>query len=1051
MSLGSGLMAAALAGTVGLAAVQQPVPGDSGSAAQEAGSVTLLTGDRVVVTGRGHRVEPGPGREARYFTQYRDGHLHVIPSDAMPLVAAGVLDRRLFDVTQLLRWRLGDADRADIPLITQTGADPASPLKAAQQTVRLAALGMTALRLPKKGAGESWKDLISRSRTQAAGKTRIWLDGRRSFTLDQSVKQIGATEAWKQGITGEGVTVAVLDSGYDPDHPDLKNVVTQARSFTGDSDPRDTFGHGTHVASIIAGAGEKYRGVAPGARLAVGKVGDAEGITDSALLAGMEWAATEVKAKIINMSIGGGDTPDLDPLEQAVNTLSARTGALFVVSAGNNGGPVTVSSPGSADAALTVGAVDRTDQLAGFSSRGPRMGDHAIKPEITAPGVGITAAAVGGGYIAHNGTSMAAPHVAGAAAILAQRHPGWTGERLKAALIGSAASTPTATPFEQGGGRVDLVRALAQPVVAAPGTAWAAFRWDDAGGRRTTRTLTYANSGDSPVTLDLTVTGDVLKLPADRLQVPAGGEAQVTLTIDAEGKSVGEHTGVVTATSGDTVIRTLAGAYVEPESSDVTVTGINRSGLPAAGFGDFYNLDTGSFQSVRIENGVAKVRLPKGRWNLYADLYEGSAATTAHVPVTIGDDDQNVVLDARQAKQIRFAVDDPTAVPEQIQGLTLANGTWYFGWIAVGDPGRSFFVLPVRQPELRYMTNTIWHKKDTSPSPYRYDLVDYRVGGIPDDPAYTARTADLVKVSETYRASGVPGQGVAATGPRMPGMDWAFTVPSPAVDLPGAMTNYRTPGFVWDSELRTGTATLTGTSGRLDRGPVREVWNAAVTGPGFAAGGGERTGNELNVSAAQLFSDGAAGRRGADAAATGALTLARNGEVIAKADVTGCAPAEPGKCLLSARLPEAADTYTLTASVRRQAPHAALTTAVDTIWTFRSAGTAKPSPLPLMAVRYAPAGLDDSNRARPGSVTRVPVWVERNPGAAKAAVRSLTLEMSADDGATWRRIRVTPGGTSWTALLSNPRTPGFVSLRATATDSAGDRVTQTISRAYSVG
>ncbi|MEV4009773.1 S8 family serine peptidase [Nonomuraea angiospora] len=84
----------------------------------------------------------------------------------------------------------------------------------------------------------------------------------------------------------------------------------------------------------------------------------------------------------------------------------------------------------------------RTDQLAGFSSHGLRLGDHAIKPEITAPGVGITAAAVGGGYIARSGTSMATPHVAEAAAILAQRHPAWTGERLKAALIGSAAPPP---------------------------------------------------------------------------------------------------------------------------------------------------------------------------------------------------------------------------------------------------------------------------------------------------------------------------------------------------------------------------------------------------------------------------------------------------------------------------------------------------------------------------------------------------------------------------------------------------------------------------------
>jgi subtilisin family serine protease len=231
------------------------------------------------------------------------------------------------------------------------------------------------------------------------------------------------------------------------------------------------------VASIVAGAGEKQRGVARDAKIALGKVGDRV-MFESHILAGMEWAAVEVKAKVVNMSLGGPDTPDADPLEQAVDTLSARTGALFVISAGNDGLAGTVGSPGSADAALTVGAVDRDDMKASFSSAGPRKGDHAIKPDVTAPGVEIMAAApagtADGPYVAHSGTSMAAPHVAGAAAILAQRHPDWNGARLKAALIGSAAPNGSATPYQEGAGRVDLVRALAQPVVETTGNVWAA-------------------------------------------------------------------------------------------------------------------------------------------------------------------------------------------------------------------------------------------------------------------------------------------------------------------------------------------------------------------------------------------------------------------------------------------------------------------------------------------------------------------------------------------------------------------------------------------------
>ena len=147
----------------------------------------------------------------------------------------------------------------------------------------------------------------------------------------------------------------------------------------------------------------------------------------------MEWAAT--RADVINMSLGGSDPDDgNDPLSLAVDALSKQTGALFVIAAGNSGG--AISSPGSAASALTVGAVDRNDKLADFSSRGPLVTSNVAKPELVAPGVDIVAARAAGTnlqdpidrhYEAISGTSMASPHVAGAAALLVQRHPDWTG------------------------------------------------------------------------------------------------------------------------------------------------------------------------------------------------------------------------------------------------------------------------------------------------------------------------------------------------------------------------------------------------------------------------------------------------------------------------------------------------------------------------------------------------------------------------------------------------------------------------------------------------
>jgi subtilisin family serine protease len=183
-------------------------------------------------------------------------------------------------------------------------------------------------------------------------------------------------------------------------------------------DATDHHGHGTHVASTIAGSGAasqgRYRGVAPDATLLAGKVCDSGGwCQESSVVAGMRWAA-EQGADVVNLSLGYPDTAETDPLEQAVQELTARHGTLFVVAAGNDGQDRSVGSPASAPAALAVGAVDDQNAMANFSSRGPRIGDAGLKPEITAPGVDITAArALEGGYVAMSGTSMATPHVAG--------------------------------------------------------------------------------------------------------------------------------------------------------------------------------------------------------------------------------------------------------------------------------------------------------------------------------------------------------------------------------------------------------------------------------------------------------------------------------------------------------------------------------------------------------------------------------------------------------------------------------------------------------------
>ncbi|MBB0233100.1 S8 family serine peptidase, partial [Streptomyces calidiresistens] len=181
--------------------------------------------------------------------------------------------------------------------------------------------------------------------------------------LNSGPARIGAPAARELGLDGEGVTVAILDTGIDATHPDLADRVVKQVNFTDSPEIGDLFGHGTHVGSTVAGTGAAsdglYTGVAPGADLLDVKVlgGSGTGV-ESGVIAGMEWAV-EQGADIVNMSLGERVTDQIHAWEEALERLSAQSDTLFVVAAGNEG-PFTASlrAPATAEAALTVGALD---------------------------------------------------------------------------------------------------------------------------------------------------------------------------------------------------------------------------------------------------------------------------------------------------------------------------------------------------------------------------------------------------------------------------------------------------------------------------------------------------------------------------------------------------------------------------------------------------------------------------------------------------------------------------------------------------------------------
>ncbi|MDG4757671.1 S8 family serine peptidase [Micromonospora sp. WMMD710] len=661
-------------------------------------TVTLITGDTVNVTTAADgstisTVRRPDGSTPTFHRTVLDGDTYVYPDAALPYVTSGVLDRQLFNVTELIADGYDDAHSDKLPLIvTMTDAavrNRTRPSVDGAELVRpLESVQGAALTRQRATAGTFWTALTAGTArrtgdapTLAGGIAKVWLDGRVHADLAESTAQIGAPAVWAEGNTAAGVDVAVLDSGADTEHPDLAGQVTASSSFVPDEpDILDYKGHGTHVASTIAGTGAASggteRGVAPGARLHIGKVLNSEGSgQDSWIIAGMEWAAREQKARIVSMSLGGESTDGSDPMSQAVDRLSAETGALFVIAAGNSG-PATIGSPGAANSALTVGAVDATDHLADFSSQGPRAGDGGLKPEITAPGVDILAARshlVRGGsgdYTLMSGTSMATPHVAGTAALVAAAHPDWTGQRIKEALVSTVKATPAYTPYQAGAGRLDAVAAVHATVFATP-SAYSGFQaWPQQPGTTVDRTVTYTNVGGAPVALRLaldapTAPAGLFALSAGTVTVPAGGTATVTLRAAYDKLPVEKQvSGAIIATDAAGTVRgrTLIGASREGQRQNLTLVAKDRDGRPLAG--KVILTADGLFTAVDLpESGTATLRLPVANWNgwISADVrglngpHSRGMVMLSFTDVIL-DRDRTVTLDARAARQVRAEV-----------------------------------------------------------------------------------------------------------------------------------------------------------------------------------------------------------------------------------------------------------------------------------------------------------------------------------------------------------------------------------------------------------
>ncbi|TNE69559.1 T9SS type A sorting domain-containing protein [bacterium] len=289
------------------------------------------------------------------------------------------------------------------------------------------------------------------------------------------------------GLKGNGLRIGVIDSGIDYNHDALGGGFGEGFKVAGgydfvdnDSDPMDENSHGTHVAGIIGASSNEMQGVAPEATLFALRVLDAKGSGDFArVLAALEWAVDpnndgdySDKLDVVNLSLGSNFGDPRDPVSLAVDVASSL-GIVCVISAGNSGysyyepnddvsyadlGAQTIGSPGTSREAITVGSLSLEGSLSRFSSKGPLSHIFGVKPDVLAPGENVLSTIPGQAFGAKSGTSMAAPFIAGLAALLKQKHPDWSVQEIKSALVNHSLSKGFKA-WQQGAGLAQLQKA----------------------------------------------------------------------------------------------------------------------------------------------------------------------------------------------------------------------------------------------------------------------------------------------------------------------------------------------------------------------------------------------------------------------------------------------------------------------------------------------------------------------------------------------------------------------------------------------------------------
>ncbi|WP_083734551.1 S8 family serine peptidase [Actinomadura sp. CNU-125] len=694
----------------------------------------------------------------------------------------------------------------------------------------------------------------------------------------------------------------------------------------------------------------------------------------------------------------------------------------------------------------------------------------AARSEGTAIGTPLDA-----NYTKLSGTSMAAPHVAGGAALLAAAHPDWKPSRLKAALVGTADPATGGDPYELGAGRLDVGEAARTPVLADQGVVDLGTSAYPGHGELSTKLGWTSSSGKAArLTLDVEVTDrdgrttDGAATVPSHVDVPANGTATAPLTIDASRLDPGLHTAVVTAKGGGATVQTVATLYVEPPTHTLT---IDATPLPGADPANLYAWATvvnttdvvELATTVEVADGATKIRVPEGRYSILGTVQGGGTGdawyyAVAGDPDVLVDGDTTVTLDGAKAVPATVQV-------EGVQTKAISNyanvvqstdqGMWSMTTTSGDAEAAPMMLQPMDAPQTGSLRAYAAHRL-RGPDGF-YDVLRPLGDGIPADPSHVITAAEHAKLARVdARFAAFDGDATEVLADKRYGLTpeglllfdaYADGTPAGTTRTDHVSTGDGIRWTAWGSprDIPGGWVDQSTVTEFRPGQHVEHTWGRQPLRPGPYSGTGfssstcvpaptTRTRGNLHVALVDLqtrpdgFDCGVEG-------ITGKLALSADGKKVGETDGP----------VGDFTVPSGDTEYKLTYENDSSAI-LPVSTRTSTSWTFDSRAPRgdESTGVPLLLVDYD-LNLDLTNRPtdEPAVFT-----ASRMAGTGDTKVTGLRFWTSTDDGATWTEAETKPlGNGKFSAPLPSK---GSVSLRVSAEDEGGSAIDQTIIRAYNV-